>query len=166
MDLILVRHAIAGEYDPQRWPDDRDRPLTAEGALRFKTAARGLRRIVPTVQVHLSSPLARAWQTAKILEDVARWPAARRAEGLASGQSQIRLLEELAPYAAAESVALVGHEPDLSGLASFLIGGGDDARLQLKKGGVIYLRFDGEVQPAAARLLWLLTPAILRELAP
>jgi hypothetical protein len=28
MDVYLVRHAIAGQRDPARWPDDSQRPLT------------------------------------------------------------------------------------------------------------------------------------------
>lgn len=28
MRLLLIRHGPAGERDPLRWPDDRDRPLT------------------------------------------------------------------------------------------------------------------------------------------
>ena len=31
MLLLLIRHANAGDRDPQRWPADRDRPLTDKG---------------------------------------------------------------------------------------------------------------------------------------
>ena len=31
MLLLLVRHAHAGDRDPNQWPDDRDRPLTDKG---------------------------------------------------------------------------------------------------------------------------------------
>ncbi|HEY7678606.1 MAG TPA: hypothetical protein VIG69_16145 [Candidatus Methylomirabilis sp.] len=41
MDLYLVRHAFAGKRDPARWPDDTQRPITPEGARRFRQAARG-----------------------------------------------------------------------------------------------------------------------------
>jgi phosphohistidine phosphatase len=60
MDLYLVRHAIAGDADPSRWPNDSDRPLTPAGEKRFRRAARGLGRIVPKVDVVLSSTFARA----------------------------------------------------------------------------------------------------------
>jgi hypothetical protein len=30
--LYVVRHALAGRADPERWPDDAKRPLTAEGS--------------------------------------------------------------------------------------------------------------------------------------
>jgi phosphohistidine phosphatase len=61
VDVYLVRHAVAERRNTARWPDDTTRPLTANGAKRFARAARGLRRIVPTVDLALSSPYARAW---------------------------------------------------------------------------------------------------------
>ena len=74
MDLYIVRHAIAGHADGSRWPDDADRPLTPEGAKSFRAAAAGLRRIVSSVDVLLSSRFVRAWQTAELLHEVAGWP--------------------------------------------------------------------------------------------
>ena len=35
MDVYLVRHAIAETRDPNRWPDDAERPLTRDGAERL-----------------------------------------------------------------------------------------------------------------------------------
>jgi phosphohistidine phosphatase SixA len=49
VELYLVRHAIAEQRDAVRWPDDSQRPLTAEVIARFRPAARGLSRIVSTV---------------------------------------------------------------------------------------------------------------------
>jgi len=31
MDLYIVRHAVAFDRDAERWPDDRERPLTPRG---------------------------------------------------------------------------------------------------------------------------------------
>src|SRR5947207_3261160 len=74
MDLYLVRHAIAGVRDPNIWPDDSLRPLTKKGARRFRKAACGLGRFVRAPEVVLSSPFARASQTAEILAAEADWP--------------------------------------------------------------------------------------------
>src|SRR5215212_9836596 len=46
MDLYLVRHGVAFDPDPARWPDDTQRPLTPEGEKRVLKAARGLGRLV------------------------------------------------------------------------------------------------------------------------
>src|SRR5437764_6541234 len=122
MEIYLVRHAIAHERDASRWPDDALRPLTDEGVEKFESATRGLRRIIPAVERVLSSPFTRAWQTAEILGSQTGWPPAERAEELASSRDPdvaVALLERLT----VDSVALVGHEPHLSGLASLLLVG-------------------------------------------
>ena len=59
----------------RRWPDDSERPLTEEGIARFRPAARGLAKIVPTVERVLASPYPRAWQTAEIVHEETGWPA-------------------------------------------------------------------------------------------
>src|SRR5258707_10153879 len=97
MDLYLVRHGIAYEPDPAKWPDDKDRPLTPEGEKKFRQAARGLRELVPSVSVVLSSPWARAWRTAEILEKEAHWPAPVAGGALGSGRSPAAALPAPAP---------------------------------------------------------------------
>src|SRR4051794_15513279 len=122
MEIYLVRHAIAYERDANRWPDDALRPLTDEGIDKFESATRGLHRIVPAVERVLSSPFTRAWQTAEILASQTAWPPAERAEELTSSRDPdvtVALLERQT----VESIALVGHEPHLSGLASLLLVG-------------------------------------------
>jgi broad specificity phosphatase PhoE len=64
--LLLVRHAIAEERGAA-WPDDDQRPLSHDGARKWKRAARGLARVVPSVDLLLTSPLTRTFQTAEIL---------------------------------------------------------------------------------------------------
>ena len=71
MELLLVRHAIAFARDPDQWPDDGERTLSPEGEARCRKAARGLKSVQPAVELVLSSPYARAWQTAEILAEEA-----------------------------------------------------------------------------------------------
>ncbi len=73
----------------------------------------------------------------------------------------------LARYENLDSVALVGHRPGLHELVSYLLTGDeiDEAcgtRVQIKKGGAVYLSFDGSPEPGAGSLEWLLTPKALR----
>jgi phosphohistidine phosphatase len=158
--LFLVRHAIAADRDPTSWPDDSLRPLTAEGIERFRTAARGLHRLVPGVDAVLASPYARAWETARLLHEEAAWPAPEPCAELEASR---------APHEAASivrgrdgSLALVGHEPLLSGLASLLLtGDAAGCELELKKGGVVALGVEGD----RAVLRWHATPKLLRALA-
>jgi phosphohistidine phosphatase len=165
MLLYLVRHAIAGGSDPTKWPDDRDRPLTPDGEKKFRQAAEGLAALVPSVDVVLSSPLVRAWQTALILQKSAGWPEPRKAEALAAA-SPADVVDALQPHANATSVALVGHEPSLSELASYLLTGDPDTvEITLRKGGVICLETeDGAPRARGAHLEWLARPRILRSI--
>ncbi len=164
MDLYLVRHAIAEPRDSERWPDDALRPLSAEGAELFRLAARGLQRIGVEVEATLSSSYARAWRTAEILSEVAGWPQASECPELEPSSTADGVLPALG--ARAESLlAVVGHEPELSELASLaLTGDAHAAGIELKKGGVICLRFRGGPAPGRALLRWSASPKLLRQL--
>ncbi|HEX7311079.1 MAG TPA: histidine phosphatase family protein [Gaiellaceae bacterium] len=165
MDVYLVRHAIGETRDSTQWPDDSERPLTPEGEARFRKAARGLGRVAPHVDVVLASPFVRAWQTAEILELEAGWPVPERAPELEATRTPADGLDLLRRHASG-SVALVGHEPFLSGLASLLLAGDENAvAIELKKGAVVLLTLSPDIRPASAFLRWTATPKILRALA-
>lgn len=165
MDVFLVRHAIAEDRDPARWPDDSERPLSPAGAERFRPAARGLRRLAPHVEVVLSSPYARAVQTAEILREESAWPTAELCDDLAAIVSPGAAVPLLRDRGAAASVALVGHEPFLSSLASLLLTGGVEGPwLELKKGGVVLLSFPDDPTPGTGLLRWSAPPRLLRRL--
>jgi phosphohistidine phosphatase len=166
MDLYVVRHAIAFERDAKRWPNDADRPLTAAGEARFRRAAKGLHRLVPTVEVVLASPFVRAWRTAEILSEEAGWPAPVRCEALEAERPVPETIRDVRDHADRASAAVVGHEPNLSGLASALLTGSEDLlRFEFKKGGVVSLGFERNVGPGSAYLRWAMTPKALRSLA-
>jgi phosphohistidine phosphatase len=163
--VFLIRHALAFERDARRWPDDRQRPLTAEGRKKFRKGAGGLARLAGEVECVVTSPLVRAQQTAEILASVAGWPRAIEAPQLAPGQGVEQALA-LIRARRAGSIALVGHEPGLSRLAAVGISGADArASIALKKGGAACLEFDRVVRAGGAQLLWLVTPKLLRALA-
>lgn len=158
LDLLIVRHAIAFEHDPLRWPDDAERPLTMEGEVAFRKAARGLATLVGPPVVQLSSPFVRAWRTAEILAEEAGWPAPEPFKALEAGRDAHGVLDELNDIQSGPTVALVGHEPMLSELIGLLVGG---ASVEMKKGGVA--RVDAHsVNPGGATLRWLLPPKVLR----
>ena len=166
MDLFLVRHAVAWPHDPDRWPDDSLRPLTPEGIERFRRAARGLRRVVRSVDLVLASPFPRAWHTAELLSEEAGWPTPTRCEALEAGRDPTETLNGVRPHFEAGAVALVGHEPNLSQVVSTLLSGrSTEVRLDLRKGGAACLRLEGSPRAEETTLRWLLTPKVLRSLA-
>jgi phosphohistidine phosphatase len=161
VDLLVVRHAIALERDGKRWPDDHLRPLSARGIARGSKAATGLRCLSAKPELVLASPLLRARQTAQILERYARWPRAQVSAELAPDASTRQLLSRLS-RSAANCVALVGHEPQLSALLGQCLPGGTGGGFALRKMGVALLRFRGRLRPGRGRLVWLAPPKLLR----
>jgi phosphohistidine phosphatase len=165
MDVYLIRHAIAAQRDPELWPGDRDRPLTPKGEQRFRKAARGLKTVVPRIDLVFSSPLERAWRTAVILSEEAGWPEPAAWSQLEPDRSPKQVALALTPHTQVAAVALVGHEPGLSELASYLLAGsGCTVDLEMKKGGAAMLTVDGAPQAGTALLRWVLTPKVLRSL--
>jgi phosphohistidine phosphatase len=162
--IYLVRHAAAFERDPDRWPDDSDRPLTPEGEEEFRLAARGLTRLASRVDAILSSPYRRAWRTAEILSELDSWPAPEPLPVL-----EPTLPPEKAALALEDhtgSVAVVGHRPGLHELAAYLLTGDSHGmEIGIKKGGVACIGFEDAMKPGAGELVWLLTPKALRSLA-
>jgi len=161
VDLYLVRHAVAYRRDPERWPDDSERPLTPEGEEEFRSAARGIGRLAPEVDVLLSSPYERAWRTAEILAGLEGWPGPKAFPPLEPDVSPEEATLALEPYAEVGSVALVGHRPCMHELASYLLTGDPEGLdIKIKKGGVVCIRFGGGA--GKGKLRWLLTPEMLR----
>jgi len=166
MELYLVRHATAFDPDPTQWPDDSDRPLTPEGEKRFGRAARGLTELMSSVEVLLSSRFARAWRTAELLEKEASWPKPIPCEALESGHAPAEVLQALQAYSGAPSVALVGHEPNLHELASYLLTADTGhVQLEFRKGGLARLELPDGLRPGGARLRWLMPARVLRAIA-
>ena len=166
MELYLVRHAIAEDRDPGRWPGDRERPLSEAGIEKFQVAAAGLAHQVPSVDAVWSSPFRRAWQTAQLLHTVAGWPAPVEFQPLEPERPADRALRRLAAEWKGERLALVGHAPGLDQLAALALFGHRDAQpFALRKGGVACLTFGSAVGSGVATLTWLATPKMLRALA-
>src|SRR5581483_6795869 len=98
MKVYLLRHAIAFDRDPERWPDDQLRPLTREGRQRFRKAARGLRVAAPDVETVLTSPYTRALATAELAAELGRWPAPVLLSSLGASEPIENVVEALRPY--------------------------------------------------------------------
>jgi phosphohistidine phosphatase len=169
VELYLVRHAPAFQKDFDRWRHDSKRPLTPESVVEFRLAARGLARMVPRVDIVLSSPALRAWHTAEILSELDSWPAPEPSSVFAASRrraSSEKATLALGDYAEAKYVAVVGHKPRLQELAAYLLTGEEDGlEIKIRKGGVMCIRFDGAPAPGTGKLRWLLTPKALLSLA-
>ena len=166
MEVLLIRHAIA-EPRPDEGgtqPDDNQRALTSKGRKRMKRGARGLVQTVPTINVLASSPLVRAMQTAEIVAKAYDGLEIVTVPALAPGAGADATVGWLRSVESSGTVALVGHEPDLSMLATHLITAYQQSFLELAKGGACLLDVPAGVAAGTSRLVWLATPKQLRRL--
>jgi phosphohistidine phosphatase len=150
MEIWLLRHASA--EDRSGSGRDADRTLTEDGHKRAREVARGLAALEPGIELVLTSPFARARQTAE--------PAARALK-LADKMRETAALqpdrdpEEILAEVRAEGAAavlLVGHEPHLGELLGRLVLGRPGLAMPMKKAAVARLDWPG-TGPATLRAL-------------
>jgi len=167
MDLLMIRHAIAGDRDEfaKSGRPDAERPVTPAGARKMRLAARGLRSAVGAIDLLATSPLRRARQTAEIVGRVYGDLEAIEMAELGPDVDPSRLLKRLNDFVDRDVVAVVGHEPALSRTATLLLANRRDSLIEMKKGAACLLRCDADVRPGAAMLVWSLSPRLLRRLA-
>ncbi len=153
MHLLLLRHAPA--VDQAEWSaDDRERPLTNSGIARLRLVCKALRSTI-TVTELWTSPWLRARQTAEIAAEIWQLPLREQAwlAGGAMGPAERAMV--LDPLL---DVGLIGHEPDLSMFAGYLLGA---QPLTFRKAGVAVLQ--GEPNEGGMTLqLWLAPKQLLQ----
>jgi phosphohistidine phosphatase len=164
MRLLVVRHAIAEDREAfaRSDKDDANRPLTSEGRRKMERAALGLKQLVPALDVLAASPYKRAFDTAEIIAGAYGGVTVERVPELAPGAGVDRVVGWLTGRHARGSVAVVGHEPDLSRLVCTLLAATNGPFLELRKGAACLLEFPGPVGKGAATLDWFLGPKHLR----
>jgi phosphohistidine phosphatase len=166
MRLLVIRHAVAEDRDAfavTGQPDAR-RPLTDDGRKKMKAAVRGLKGIVPRLDVLATSPLLRAAQTAEIVSQAYGRMETRTVEELSPERRPDELLGWLRSHQPGDTVAVVGHEPHLGFLVGWLLTGRNDSFVEFKKGGAVLLEFDDPPAGGNAVLTWALSPRLLRSL--
>ena len=168
MELFVIRHAIAEPLGKKNEFSDEKRVLSPEGRSRMREVAKGLLKLGVEFDLILTSPLARAQQTAELIaasmglgkKDI------KQTENLSPGAPSDLLFAEIKSNSGAESVALVGHQPDLGSLVSKIIKSeGGVFSIQLKKGGICCVNITETVPTIRGEIMWLLTPRQLRLLA-
>src|SRR5688572_23248704 len=133
MKFLLIRHADA--IDQDHGPDEA-RHLTARGRQAARAVGERLRREGLAFDAMVTSPLARAVQTAELLAQGARYTGVVLTQlSLAPGHSVRRAAEDLEGHGAV--VAVVGHEPTISALAAHL--GGRASHPPMKKAQVVVI---------------------------
>jgi len=163
MNLYILRH---GEAEEHTETDDDGRRLTPRGKEKVRVAAVGMRSVGLKFDGILTSPLPRATETADIVAAAyANDPPPQVLPALAGGVAPAEAIAALVPFARHDNLLIVGHEPQLSAIASILLTGTADAlHIRLKKGGCVALELPKRFERASAELRWMMTPRQLRRL--
>ena len=165
---MIVRHADAGDAEAfaKTGQPDSLRPLSSKGRKQIRRAAKALADLVPDVSLIVTSPFVRAVETHDALcTAYGKKVESAHSDTLEPDRSPDAFTRWLRARQPPDVVAAVGHEPHLSTLVTWLLSGGNDSRIQLKKGGACLLEFDSEPRRGEGVLRWLLTPKHLDALA-
>ena len=157
MDLYLIRHADAVDRSDPNYSEE-ERPLTERGRAQARSLAAALVARGVSFDAVISSPLDRCRQTAEEMLQNMSGPMAELTfcKHLAPGGKPKKLIRYLVGVGG-ESMACIGHEPDLSEFAARVMGSGK-AQIELAKGGLAMLRCDGVPDKGQGILVWLITP--------
>ncbi|HXA77767.1 MAG TPA: phosphohistidine phosphatase SixA [Candidatus Acidoferrales bacterium] len=163
MILYLIRHGIAVDRTDPKSPPESERPLTARGVHKTRSAALGLRALGAKLDVLITSPYVRAAQTAEIFAEALGFPLEkiRVNDSLKPAGNPAEILKEIAHLRARE-VACFGHAPHLD-LTVAQLAGARSAFTELKKAGVAC--FEQVSAHGRWELRWILTPKVLRDLS-
>ncbi len=160
MEIFLLRHGLAAERNILEWGDDSTRPLTAKGKKELKKISAAMERMDLDFDLILSSPFLRAKETAEIVATNLKLEKRLKfSEALTPEKPVEPLIRQLQKLKLSPGkILLVGHEPSLSQLISWLTTGDMKLELDLKKGGLAKLEVKKLSVGKCAALAWLLTP--------
>ncbi len=164
MMLYILRHGVAEDAPPG--VDDGERRLTPRGREKLRGVAAGIRAMRLQLDLMLTSPMARAAETAEIVAAAyGNRPAPQIVAALAQGVAPIESISALKSFENHDHVMIVGHEPGLSAVAAILLAGAPRGlSLDLKKGGLVGLRLPDGFERAGAQLCWMFTSRQLRRI--
>lgn len=161
MLVYVVRHGTAGERGD--YDDDFKRPLTRDGAARFKTVARALADIGIMPEKIFTSAYLRARETADMLAHAIHREVVEDRKELDVGHAPEDVLDLLCDAQLGE-VALVGHEPQLGHVISLMVAGAQTDIVDLKKSSVTAIEFEGRCGAGKGVILWHLVPSVIEAL--
>jgi phosphohistidine phosphatase len=168
LDLFILRHG----YAEKRLPDptkDIQRQLTGSGKKEVVQVAKGLKRLRVKFNYIFSSPLIRAFQTAKIIASEYKLiEQIEQCEELKPNGKKDFLYNKLKKLNVDSAILIVGHEPYLSNMISDIISNNNynenRINIVLKKAGLSKIKVTSTVPKLKGELSWLLTPKILKQI--
>jgi phosphohistidine phosphatase len=163
MRIYLFRHGEALSKSDPSVSSDPQRPLIEEGIRRTRLAAEALAKFEIPFDAVYTSPWVRAKQTAKIVCEVLGLNnVLHEMDELAGDRAVEDVMNALAKQSRHEEIILVGHNPLLSDIASYLLALSQGMQVDLKKSGICAVETDRVPPKNPGTLLWAMTNKQLR----
>jgi len=157
MELYIFRHGIADLGHPGK---DAERELTDDGRKKTAAVVKMARRAGLAPSLIVSSPYARAVQTARIAADELDYKGhIVQIQSLVPHHTPEAVWSELREYREESAILLAGHEPLLGHLVSYLLST-PTLRIEMKKSAMVRVDVDGARPTPHGVLRWMITPKL------
>ena len=160
MNIYFIRHGDAEKISINK--KDFDRELTNSGKAKLKNAVNAWKDYISPFDYIITSPLARATQTAKIIEEFFEVKNEIIIDKKLSPGSRTEDIVDIANSLNADNIAFVGHQPDFSEHVSNLISSGS-ANIDFKKSALAKISFHGKAHIERGVLEFLIPAGIFNK---
>jgi len=158
MKIYILRHGNAEEGHAGM--KDADRTLTGDGAKKLQSVLRCARAAEVEPSVIVTSPYRRARETAQIAAAALKVGGSLvESQALTPGCSPEGVWDEIRLHKRIEEIMIVGHEPLLSAVYSYLLGA-PSVQIDVKKGSLGRIDVDRLSAQPRGVLRWLIYPKL------
>lgn len=157
MNLYLLRHGIAEDHSARG--GDAERELTDEGREKLSGLLRRAAKGGVCPDRILTSPYARALQTAQMAAKILNGPDPIETPALVPHGNPRGVWNEIRANHDAEHLLLAGHEPLLSQTVSYLLDA-PTLKVEMKKGALVAIGIDSLRGDPRGVLQWMLIPRL------
>jgi len=158
IELYVIRHGIADDAAEHNGKDE-ERQLTKKGREKVIGTTKYLRSRDIALDTVISSPLVRARETAEIVCRECSSPKKIAVTNLLSPDGSYSELIAYLNLQKSDHIAIVGHEPFLSGFVSYCLSQSNQPFLRIKKAGIALINCNGQIKPGKCELAWLMGPS-------
>jgi phosphohistidine phosphatase len=158
MLIYVLRHAIAEDAAPGG--SDSARALTSEGRKKLSSVLERAKKAGTSPSIILTSPYVRARQTARMAAQAFdREDGVIETSALVPSGSPDLVWDEISEYRSEGQIMVVGHEPLLSELVSFLLSA-PALRVDMRKAALVAISMESLRGAPRGVLQWMLTPKV------
>jgi phosphohistidine phosphatase len=158
MLVYVLRHGIADDAKPGE--PDSSRALTAEGRKKLIAVLDRAKKAGAAPAVILTSPYLRAKQTARLAAQAFECEGSMiETSALVPSGSPELVWDEVSEYRNEEQLMVVGHEPLLGELVSYLLDS-PSLRVDMRKAAIVAISIDILRGAPRGVLQWMLTPKL------